>query len=185
MAQIVAAVEARLADPVVLFDIGRKNRNRNSRPPRVCFLPQKGPIEPTDHVGGTNNVATGRAARQRYKRELAVRVECWGRDLDQAEQLYENVLVTMRAELGTSFQPSEEEWLHELEENADDVINGAVIAFDCAIHFPVFDGVVPLVHATMSHEGNFEPNTAAVSYGSAGVRYGDTGLVYSPSEAVC
>lgn len=182
MSQVVAEWQAHLADPSVRFTLGRKERDRHQKPPRVAVLPVGGPLESPDRVGRQDlgEIDEG-ATRTLFDRKQQTLVQCWGVDFDSTEQLLHNVIAAIRASALGSVRLVSHEWISETEGVAGDDLDGDCAQIECEVIFPVTDAIKPLAVLPFAFPCKVFWNGPV--YG-VGYEY-NSGRVYGPGEAVC
>jgi hypothetical protein len=118
------------------WEVGRKQVKKNSRPPRVVWIPIAGPIAPPDDVGG--RLVGTEKGRQIATRVQGFEVHVQGCDIDETELLSDAVVAACWRSLSRgSVVFGDHTWTTQTPDGADFAVDGEKIVLTLQIKIPI------------------------------------------------
>lgn len=129
--------------------IGKKHIFTTKGAPHIVIIPEGGPLQAPDRVGGN--------ARILLLRNVSLRFYLFGgKSLEVTEALLHNAIRAARNEFHASFVPGSEEW-HSEDFGAKD-LDGHLVSFSLIVQIPVYDTPVEIVEPPLTEGTGYYVN---------------------------
>lgn len=138
------------------FRIGANERAQQDAPPRVTWVLTQGTLAFPEKKT--------RATKRLYTRRLQVAAVCWGKDLDEVEQLLHDLVWTLHASTWGSLQLVGETWPEQ-----HDMHHGVVAVLTFEVHIPVEEPALQTTKIT-----TIENDTTGSAQGDGRIDWGET-----------
>ena len=120
------------------IDIGRLKLKKNTRPPRITFIPVEAPIVATDDIGG--RIANdNNQIRQIMTRMQGFEVYCQGIDISQTEDLSHAVIAAAWRQFRGSVVFGSMNWITQEEDDSAYATDGELVILEMVVKVPVLN----------------------------------------------
>lgn len=119
-------------------EIGRLALRKNSRPPRITWVPSDAPITPTDDLGG-RFADSSNQIRQVRTRLQGFEVHCQGESIDQTEDLVDAVVAACWRTIRGAVEFGSAVWTTQAPDGADYALDGEKAILAMSVKIPILN----------------------------------------------
>lgn len=151
--KLMATLSAMGVSPLPSFGVGKRALVDAGAPPRVTWVPTRGP-----HDGKGLGKGMGSNPRALSIRHLQIEAHVWGEDIDSTEELSRQLVAAIQSSgLATVFKSVGEVWDTESNTQAGEL---CIVTFE--VELPLVDNALPTVRLTAT---GTEPGAAKIAIG--------------------